>query len=31
MLLIFGIMILIIGVIILLVDLKNYQTAKRKF
>jgi hypothetical protein len=31
MLLIFGIIILIIGVIILLVDLKNYQTTKRKY
>jgi len=31
MLLIFGIIIFIIGVIILLVDLKNYQTTKRKF
>ena len=31
MLLIIGIIIFIIGVIILLVDLKNYQTTKRKF
>ncbi len=31
MLLIFGIIILIIGLIILLVDLKNYQTTKRKY
>jgi len=31
MLLIFGIIIFILGMVILLVDLKNYQTTKRKF
>lgn len=31
MLLIFGIIILLLGIVILLVDLKNYQSTKRKF
>jgi len=31
MLLIIGIIIFILGLVILLVDLKNYQTTKRKF